>query len=205
LYNVGRNNFYDNEKNSTVYTPAKVSQFIFDIVHEKIDKSGSILDPCVGKGSLLEPFKDAGFNTIGIDIEDQGYPKTILKNFIEISPDEIPHPSLVVANPPFNIDEKTKHIIAKNYGRRPLFPEIWLQKTLELFGNDVPIILFAPYGLRLNQTVSSRRWKNFIDGKYPKINSIISLPKDIYKDVLFHSEILIFNIEGLEGHYFYNG
>lgn len=205
MYNVSRNNFYDNQKNSTVYTPANVSNFIFEIVHEKIDKNKPVFDPSVGKGSLLKPFIENGFETIGVDIEHQGYKDTIVKNFIEIKRGFIPDPSLVIANPPFNIDEKTKYIIAQKYGGRPLLPEVWLQKIIDLFGKDVPIILFAPYGLRLNQTVYSKRWQKFVSGAYPKISSIISLPKDIYQDVLFHSEILIFNIDELEGHYFYNG
>lgn len=72
MYNVSRNNFYSNSKNSTVFTPEGVSKFIFDIVSDKIDPSGTIIDPCVGQGSLLLPFDEAGFNTIGIDIIDQG-------------------------------------------------------------------------------------------------------------------------------------
>ena len=66
------------------------------------------------------------------------------------------------------------------------------------------MILFIPYGLRLNQMVPSRRWQKFIDGEYPEIKSIISLPRDIFEGILFHGEILIFNIEGLKEHYFYH-
>jgi len=31
------------------------------------------------------------------------------------------------------------------------------------------------------------------------------LPKDIYQDVLFHSEVLFFNIDGLKPHDFFPG
>jgi type I restriction enzyme M protein len=51
----------------------------------------------------------------------------------------------------------------------------------------------------------SKRWRAFCDGHYPQISSIVALPKDIYDNVLFHSEILIFNIDGLKPHYFYDG
>ena len=80
-----------------------------------------------------------------------------------------------------------------------------MHKTIELWGRNIPIVLFAPYGLRLNQTVNSRRWQMFVDGSYPEISTIVALPKDIYDDVLSHSEVLIFNIDGLNGHYFYHG
>ena len=208
MYRVDRNNFYRDQKNATVYTPAKVSQFLFDILSKRINRSGLVVDPCVGAGSLLHPFRDARFRTQGIDIEDQGYPGTIVRDFISIERGEIERPSLVIANPPFNIDEKTKEVVARSFGRRPLLPEVWLHKTMELWGNGVPIALFAPYGMRLNQSVASKRWQKFVDGTYPRIASIVALPKDIYVEphqILFHSEILIFNINGLQAHYFYNG
>lgn len=204
MYNVSRNNFYDDPKNSTVFTPPGVNQFIFDIVADKIDKSRPVFDPCVGEGSLLHPFDDAGFHTIGLDIYDHGYKNTILHNFLTFDAKQMVVPSLVIANPPFNIDLRTKAIISEQYGGRPLLPEVWLQKTISLFGKDIPIILFAPYGLRLNQSLCSKRWLKFINGDYPRISSIIALPKDVYRDVLFHSEILIFNIPDLDAHYFYH-
>ena len=206
MYRVDRNNFYDEQKNSTIYTPAPVSEFLFKILSDKIDKKGLVVDPCVGAGSLLDPFRREGFSTIGIDIEDQGFPQTIICNFLEMKKGKIGTPSLVIANPPFNIDEKTKDIVARSLGRRPLLPEAWLSKIIQLWGGgQTPIVLFAPYGLRLNQTVNSRRWKLFVDGTYPAISSIVALPKDVYSGVLFHSEILIFNVDGLNGHYFFNG
>ena len=205
MYNVARNNFYGNEKNATIYTPDGVCNFLFQLLHDKIDLYGTVFDPCVGAGALLWPFKEAGFNTLGIDIEYQGFPNTICENYLAVTPGTFATPSLVIANPPFNIDDKTKELAAELAGRRPLLPEVWLQKIIQLWGKDVPICLFAPYGLRLNQSLNSRRWQAFVTGEYPKISSIVSLPKDIYDGVLFHSEVLIFNIEGLEAHYFYHG
>lgn len=205
MYRVDRNNFYSEQKNSTVYTPDSVSDFLFQVLHDKIDRDGLVLDPCVGAGSLLYPFQRSGFKTQGIDIEDQGYPETVVRNFMDVRTGEIATPALVIANPPFNIDEKTKDIVAKSHGRRPLLPEVWLAKAVELWGKDTPMALFAPYGLRLNQTVHSQRWLRFVDGIYPAISSIVALPKDVYAGVMFHSEVLIFNVEGIQGHYFYHG
>ncbi len=205
MYRVDRNNFYQNAKDSTVYTPSGVSEFLFSIFDGHIDKQLPVIDPCVGAGSLLKPFGQADYTTIGIDIEDQGFPETIFRNFLSIDRGEFEKPSLVIANPPFNIDDKTRELATRIGGRRPLLPEIWLRKILQLWGRKVPICLFAPYGLRLNQTCTSKRWQAFITGIYPEISSIVSLPKDIYEGVLFHSEVLIFNVGGLKPHYFYNG
>lgn len=204
MYRVDRNNFYKNAKLSTVYTPDSVSDFLFDIIHPSMD-GGTIFDPCVGAGSLLKPFQRAGYQVSGVDIEDQGFSNTRLCNFLECEKSDLPCPSLVIANPPFNIDDKTKELAVGILGGRPLLPEVWLQKIVRLWGRDIPICLFAPYGLRLNLTVNSRRWRAFCDGQYPEISSIVSLPKNIYDGVMFHSEVLIFNVAGIKPHYFYDG
>ena len=201
VYRVDRNDFYTEQKKATIYTPAPVAKFIHHIVQDKIPKNSLILDPAVGAGALLYPFET--YKTLGIDIEYQGFENTITKNFLKIKKGELHTPSLIICNPPFNIDYKTKQYIQQNYAGRPLLPEIWLQKILELFGKDIPIILFTPYGFRLNQQTNSKRWQKFTNSEYPEITSIISLPKNIFEGILFHSEILIFNIHGLKGHYFY--
>src|SRR3546814_9548897 len=102
-------------------------------------------------------------------------------------------------NPPFNIDSKTKEYIKANYCGRPLLPEVWFQKALELFGTSVPIAMFTPYGFRLTQTDNSSRWKKFIEGEYPEITSIVSFTKDVFDGILFHSQVLIFNLTALKG------
>ena len=204
MYRVDRNNFYRAQKGATVYTPPGVSRFIFDLVGPKIDRRKCVLDPCVGAGSLLAPFKENGFATLGVDIEEQGFPGTRVADYLAVKKGQLAEPSLVIMNPPFNIDEKTRASIKARYGGRPLLPEVWLQKAIELFGKEVPMVLFTPYGLRLNQCAHSRRWQKFVSGAYPEISAIISLPKNIFDGILFHSEILIFNIRGLKGHYFYD-
>lgn len=203
MYRVDRNNFYKQEKKATVYTPAPVSDFIYNIVGGKISKKDYVLDPCVGAGSLLKPFVKKGFKVKGVDIERQGFPNTMVKNYLSLKKGELAKPSLVIMNPPFNLDKKTKEYVKAHYHGRPLLPEIWLCKALELFGDKVPMILFTPYGLRLNQTESSRRWRKFVEKEYPEIQSIISLPKDVFDGVLFHAEVLIFNISSIKPHYFY--
>ena len=207
MYNVARNNFYRREKNATVYTPAAVSEFLFALVRDCIAPDALVFDPCVGAGSLLQPFRRAGFRTFGMDIEHQGFEPTLCGNYLAAERRDLSAflggaPGLVLANPPFNLDAKTRQLAVAQGGRRPLLPEIWLQKTLALFGRQQPLALFAPYGLRLNQTQTSARWQKFVRGVYPPIASIVALPKNVYPDILFHSEILLFNLRGLNAHYF---
>lgn len=202
MYRVDRNNFYKNEKKATIFTPDYVSEFLYDLIYPHV-KDGVVIDPCVGQGSLLKPWKRNGYKVMGIDIEHQGFPNTKVKNYLEIQRGEIKEkPSLVIMNPPFNIDGKTKQYIQEHYGGRPLLPEVWFSKAIELFGVDVPIVMFTPYGFRLNQTDTSKRWMKFINEEYPPITGIVSLPKDVFEDILFHSEVLVFNIKMPNGHYF---
>jgi hypothetical protein len=85
-----------------------------------------------------------------------------------------------------------------------LAPEIWLDKIIELFGKEAPIVLFAPIRMRLCSQKNSSRYQKWTNGTYPPISSIISLTtKDTFPKIDFFSEILIFNILGLAPHYFY--
>jgi type I restriction enzyme M protein len=101
-------------------------------------------------------------------------------------------PQLILCNPPFN-----------GYGQK-LGSEVWLEKIIELFGRDIPVALFVPAGFCLNLTLESERHRKFDQGEYPPISSRITLPKNIFPSVVFHSEILIFNIPNLQPHYFYS-
>ena len=204
MYRIDRNNFHKKNKNSTIYTPSSVSNFIYSIIEKYISKEKIIIDPCVGTGKLLEPWIKNNYKVFGIDIENQGFKNTLVKNYLSIKKNEIPkNIGLIIMNPPFNIDDKTKKYIHDYYGGRPFLPEVWLKKSIELIDKDIPIVMFTPYGFRLNQTLISKRYKKFLSNEYPSITSIISLPKNIFKNILFHSEILIFNLPKLKGHYFY--
>ncbi len=203
VYRVDRNNYHKKEKKSTIYTPMSLSWFIFNIIKDKIDKNKIVLDPCVGSGRLLKPFQENNFSVMGIDIKEQGFLNTRIENYLAIKEGEIDVPSIVIMNPPFNIEGEIKKYIKIYYKGRPLLPELWMQKTIELFGKNIPMVLIAPYGLRLNQTTKSNRWQKFVNGVYPEIASIISLPNNMFDDILFHSEVLIFNISELKSHYFY--
>jgi len=204
VYRVDRNNFYTNEKKATIYTPDTISKFLFDTISPYVNKrDGVIFDPCVGSGSLLRPWQNDSYDVLGIDIEYQGFKNTKVQNYLQMTKKDIKENiALVIMNPPFNIDKKTKEYIKQHYGGRPLLPEVWLQKALNLVDKNTPIVMFTPYGFRLNQTEHSTRWLRFYNQEYPEITSIISLPKDAFEGILFHSEVLCFNLPQLKGHYF---
>jgi len=56
-------------------------------------------------------------------------------------------------------------------------------------------------GFLLNQRRKSKRWRWLRDCG-AEITSIVSLPLDIFPDVEFHNEILIYNVSGINPHYF---
>ena len=197
MYNTKLNNYHTKPKNSTIYTPAAVSQFLFELLKAKFpsQKGYPILDPSCGLGSLLEPWLKAGYPTYGIDIKKESS-DDLVQDFLTWDGIDVFHyqvkPQLILCNPPFN-----------GY-KNKLGSEVWLAKIIELFGQEIPLVLFAPMGFRLNSKKNGQRWTKFTNQEYPPISSIISLPRDIFAEVEFHSEILIFNIPNLQPHYFFN-
>jgi len=194
---VKKNNYFENRKNSTVETPRGVSEFIYGLIHNNTNIE-TVIDVCCGRGALSKPFYKNNYLVYGIDIED---PKIDNTYFIfsggDFLYDEIKWfvqgGKLILCNPPFN-DRLGKY-------KKKLLPELFLNRIFETFGYTTPVVLFVPMGFRLNQRKKSKRWKKLRDSG-AEITTIITLPIDIFKDVLFHSEILIFNIQGLKPHYF---
>jgi hypothetical protein len=198
-----KNDYNKNKKNNCINTPIWLSKFIYKIIPEKY-KNGIILDIACGDGQLSFMFE----TIIGIDIlkydkkesylnqEDyiqmdylnEGFPKdsifekTYKKNI-----------KLIVCNPPFN-DETGIY-------KKKLIPELFFKKIISDFGPDFPFVLFVPMGFRLNQKLKSKRYK-MIRNSGAEINSILSLPIDTFDKVLFHCEVLFFNMEGMKAHYF---
>jgi type I restriction-modification system DNA methylase subunit len=90
MYNLTKNNYHLNPKNSNIQTPPEVSQFIFELLRDKIPERSLIFDPCVGEGNLLSPFASLrsrdfyGFKTYGIDIRGQaeGCCPNLIQNFL---------------------------------------------------------------------------------------------------------------------------
>lgn len=174
---VKRNDYINHPKRSDIETPKPVCDFIAKL----FPSVKVVLDPCKGSGNLLVPFTKHGCTTISYEIKDG-------QDFLEYTGELIC--DLVVCNPPFNL----------GVGKR-LGSEIFLEKIVNVCGLYVPIVLFVPMGFRLNQRKISGRWK-WLRDEMPDITTIISLPIDAFDDVLFHSEILIFNAPNLKPHYF---
>ncbi len=189
LYNINKNNYVSRPKNSTIYTPERVSIYLKNILSKQINPK-VILDPAIGKGALVRPWDNGKRHIIGVDIDNQGkkYCNTFIhKKFEVVQMWVYRKPDLIICNPPFN-----------GAPRRQLYPEVFLRRIVKLFGNRVPIVIVAPIGLRLNVRIKSARWQWMNENL--EISSIVSLPIDCF-GVKFHTEILIFNINGLKPHY----
>jgi len=190
LYTVQKNNYHKHSKNSTVYTPEQVSLYLHHILKPYLQPK-VILDPAIGRGSLTNPWRNKKCHVIGMDIDKRG--KDYCDAFIHGKFEEIQKwnnraPQLILCNPPFNGAPKRK-----------LYPEVFLRQIVYLFGNQIPIVMIAPIGMRLNIRTGSDRWIWMRDTL--KITSIVSLPIDCF-GVKFHTEILIFNVPGLDPHYY---
>ena len=206
---TSRNKYHSNIKNSTIYTPAGVCDFLYDIVSPNISR-GKIIDPSIGSGNLTRRFHEDGWEIIGYDIDDQCDFININKmNFLK-EEDKRDDVCLVICNPPFNTDKRNKDYLNKNKLGKALLPELFADKVFSLYGNDTKLVLLCPMGLRLNQRIyssnrkiSDRRGKRYrkVRDNWPKISSIVSLPLDIFPNVEFHNEILIFNVPELDSHY----
>lgn len=73
----------------------------------KVKFEGTIVDPCCGRGNILDAAAEAGFDTFGFDIVDRGASKRhafMLRNFFQ---DEHPVPLVdVICNPPYKYDDE---------------------------------------------------------------------------------------------------
>tara|TARA_R110000824_G_scaffold280101_6_gene468200 strand:+ start:548 stop:1105 length:558 start_codon:yes stop_codon:yes gene_type:complete len=170
-----------NDKRNDIPTPTLLCDFLYDLLipHYKPD---IILDPSSGDGRLAKPFLvKTKSKVIQYEIKKG---KDFLKETKKINCD------MVLCNPPFNSGNGKK-----------LIGELFLNKIFELCGNDIPVIMFCPMGQRLNNVKKSIRWRDMRD-ILPPITTIITLPIDIFDDTKFHSEILCFNTDKLNPHYF---
>jgi len=187
---VVRNDYHRNRKSSTVYTPIGIAEFLYQLLRRPRIKR--VLDPAIGTGRLTAPWLRAPFRReiIGVDVTlcEAACHSYYRGQFEEMT--DLPKPDLVLCNPPFNSAP----------GRR-LYPEVFLEHVFLLFGARTPTVMFAPMGMRLNQREHSARWRWLRDCG-AQITSIVSLPLNVFPGVEFHNEILIFNVKGLQPHYF---
>jgi hypothetical protein len=166
---VNRNDYTARPKRSDVYTPPGVAQFLFDVLSRKgpvdahryvrpwnnpeglsYDRPNcfiSVFDPAIGTGCLTDPWR-ATRDVTGCDIVDHK-PRCnpFMLGRFEDQERIVPMPSLVLCNPPFN-----------GADGKQLYPEVFLRHIFKLFGETMPVALFAPMGMRLNQRKKSSRW-----------------------------------------------
>jgi len=205
--NVQRNNYHINRKDNVISTPDWLSLYIKKIVMSKYYWFHRIFDPCVGEGSLLKPWKDVeGANLIGMDInipiDKQSYIMYIPNNFLDFTYDNDYIPDIVLMNPPFNTYEINKKWMKENKVGKALLPELFIDKVFTIWPK-IPLVSIVPMGFRLNQRKKSSRWKKYSMGEN-KITSILSIPLDTFKGVEFHAEVLFWNMDRLDGHYWVN-
>lgn len=180
------------KRSSSIYTPSGLAKFLRDLLAPVVVPK-VVLDPCIGTGQLVAPWVNDS-QIIGVDIESNrgGADLFIQYPFDIFSTWEHPVPDLILCNPPFNGGET-----------QMMWPERFLRTMVSLFGRDMPIVLFCPHGFRLNQRGTSKRLLWMRDYG-PKISSVITLPIDTFPETLIASEVLIFNVSGLDPHYWYS-
>lgn len=209
---TSRNKYHQNVKDSTVYTPEGVCNFLHELLWGHVAwMHGDLVDCSVGSGNLVRPFLDQrDVRFVGYDIDDHpDRPAAIefrKENFLSVARGDDWRPcGLAVCNPPFNTDRRNKDWLAKNKLGKALLPELFALKVFELWGSGTPLVLFTPMGFRLNLRRKSTRQRRFLEDCKAQITSIISLPLDIFSTeghpVEFHNEILIWNVRNLKPHY----
>ena len=83
--------------------PEAVRKLIRCHYHGSLPK-GRYLEPCVATGNIADVIKKCGSEVVGVDIEDYGYPGTIVHNFLDWQTDEVFDG--VITNPPFMLAEQ---------------------------------------------------------------------------------------------------
>jgi len=177
------------QKNNTVYTPEKLSYFIY----KKITKDynfKTIYDPCIGKGGMTKYFfENDNYKVIGSDIENVGqnychefYNQDIKNLNINIKPD------CVIMNVPFNGNGRGKNL---------LFPHLFLKTIFDKFGEDMPVVMITGDNFLNNNSLNSKRLKYISDGSF-KITSITTLPLNVFEGIKFNAQVLYFNMDKLQ-------
>lgn len=170
---------------NTIETPLELCKFITALVLAVMTPK-KILDPSAGKGNLTRYFP--GAEVLSYEIK-QG------RDFFECTKEDCDDVDIVICNPPFNNSN------SRGRGRK-LLPELFLKHILEVAPENTPIVLITPIGLRVNVRKASKRLE-FLSKL--EISSIVTLPLDLFHEVLIHSEILIFNMPKIgKSHYAYH-
>lgn len=205
-----------------MFAPDFVAQEIFEIVKDEVTKhiddfAGKpiILDPCVGQGALLKPFKkyfgDA-IETVGIDIVDyegRECDTFIQADWLSTTKQKLDFDRVLFTClfPPFsdmktNPDYMKQDILGRvNFKNKynSFLPDIFFSHLLEYIEKPMAYII-TPMGFRLNQRTVSHRRNKYIRDTVNIITGIVSYPIDVFPETLYHSEALIWNVPGIPAH-----
>jgi len=165
-------------KKSVVLTPSHVSKYIYDSVKRHPYKK--ILDIGCWDGSMSKYFsRKKNSEIIGLDIDNtysNNFDKFIHQDFLSLKKKDIDFkPDLILTNPPFN----------DNY------PFLFLEKIIELWGSNVPIIMISGHWF---SSGSSKRME-FLNTL--KITKKTTLHKRTFEEcgVSIESDIIYINIK----------
>jgi len=185
------------EKNSTVFTPLILSKYITELIEEHYNFK-NIYDSCIGEGNLITFFKEKNKTIIGSDIKKQTKHQADIFFISDIKDYEYKadiKPDLIIINPPFNGNGKGKNNL--------LFPHLFLLRMFETFGYDIPLVMITGDNFLNNNLKNSKRL-NFISNIEKRLTTIITLPLNIFDNVLFNSQVLFFNMPKLNPYYIFN-
>lgn len=195
--------YIEKPKNSAVFTPPALANRIAEILKPVIKPDWVILDPSIGAGNLIEPYKNNC--VIGVDSQYwnikkstggtgrsyEGIPKVQIGEFQNIHPWPMETPDIIISNPPWNGGHSK--------GEPKVFlPFVFLMHITRLFGHEIPIVMIAPNGLLWNQRQNSKRiaWIK----QNLRLVSIMPLPLYFFdkNNSGLPSSVFFFNIDGLK-------
>lgn len=171
-------------KKSVVLTPDFVAKNIYDNVKRFPYKK--ILDLGCYNGNLSKYFKrKKGIEIIGLDIDDEfkdNFDRFIHLDFLNCKKEDFDFkPDLILSNPPFGLNSEFN----------ALYPDLFLKKIFELWGENIPIILIVGHWFLSNSSVRIK----FLNSC--NITKKTTLHKKTFEncDVSVESSILYFNIK----------
>lgn len=163
------------------YTPSWLANWIYDYTLSTLGPPNLVLDPCIGIGSMTDPFKDS--TIIGIDTAVGGHlwcDSFMHTKFETLQDWPYEVPDLILCNPPFN-----------GHPKNMMYPEVFARHLITLFGTNVPIWMIVPHTFRLTPSRSSRRdWLN--SGSFNIVLNA-ALPTDCFSNSQIHCELLLVN------------
>lgn len=181
-------------KDSIVETPEILSNEIYKTLHRK--PIHNILDLGCFRGNLTKPFrKKKDIKIIGLDVIDtykDNFDSFIHKDFLETTKEDFKglNIDIIISNPPFNLHK----------GKGDLYPMLFIQHCLFLFGKSIPMVFVVGHWLLSNS------YKRMDELNKLKIGKITTIHKGIFKiinpNISVECSILYINIKTHTKHSF---